>query len=71
MAPTISLSVQNFLLLTFLVMFFITIIVSCFLIYHWRAYGESRAITSATTVVYLIGVVCLVGSMATAVLIAF
>lgn len=69
MVPVISLSVPNFLLLAFLVACVVTILLSCFLIYHWRAYGESKTITTTTTLVYLIGIACLVGGMATAVLI--
>lgn len=66
---TISLSFPNFLQVAFLVMCFFTIILSCFFIYHWRAYGESKAITTTTTLVYLLGVACLIGGMATAVII--
>lgn len=71
MLPTLLLSFSNVLLLIFLVMFFVTVLFSSFLIYHWRAYGESTAITMGTTLVYLIGALSLVGGMATAVLMTF
>lgn len=71
MIPTVSLSFPNLLLLIFLVMLVATIVFSCVLIYHWCAYGESKAITTTTTLVYLIGVVGLLGGMGTAILMTF
>lgn len=71
MIPSISLPFSNFLLLVFWISCVVTIIFSAILIYHWRAYGESTALTNATTVVYLLGSALLLGSMLSAVALTF
>jgi uncharacterized membrane protein YqjE len=64
---TISLPLSSFLLLVSLVMLLVIIIYSWILIYHWHTYGQSKAITTGTTALYLVGVAgCIIG-MATAI----
>ena len=64
---TLSLSFPQSLSLIFLVTLLISTIYSFVLIYHWRAYGESRSVVMQTIIVYLIGLVGLFIGMGAAV----
>ena len=67
----ISLSFSSLLLLVFLVMLAVTTIFSAILVYHWRAYGESAAITTQTMILYFVGIAVVFGGMAAAIGMAF
>jgi hypothetical protein len=64
-------SFSHFLILAFLLVLLIALVYSAVLIYHWREYGESKAIITTTTTVYLIGVACCLAGMAVAILMTF
>lgn len=52
---TFGLSIQEFLLLVFLVVFLFYAIYSGFLIYHWHSFGYTKKTNSLATLTYLIG----------------
>ncbi len=66
MIPAISLSLPSFLWLIFFLTMFGTTVYSAFLIYHWHAYGDRVAVAVHVTILYLIGAIFFLMSMATA-----
>lgn len=59
-----SISFDQLALLVFFVALLVATIHSCFLVYHWHAYGEHKRINSSATLIYLVGVcVCFGGMM--------